>query len=134
MLVAINKMDKEESDAEKVKQELSAQEVNPEDWGGDVMMLPVSAETGQGVDELLDAITLQAEMLELKARGDGPATGVVIEARLDRGRGAVATILVQQGLLKAGDTMLAGRETARVRSISDYAGKPIKNCWTVNTC
>ncbi|MBT5030887.1 MAG: translation initiation factor IF-2, partial [Proteobacteria bacterium] len=126
MLVAINKMDKEESDAEKVKQELSAQEVVPEDWGGDVMMLPVSAETGQGVDELLDAITLQAEMLELKARADGPATGVVIEARLDRGRGAVATVLVQQGLLEAGDTLLAGRETARVRSISDYAGKPIK--------
>ena len=126
MLVAINKMDREESDPEKVKQELSAQEVVPEDWGGDVMMLPVSAQTGQGVDELLDAIILQAEMLELKARGDGPATGVVIEARLDRGRGAVATILVQQGLLKAGDTMLAGRETARVRSISDYAGKSIK--------
>jgi translation initiation factor IF-2 len=126
MLVAINKMDKEESDLERVKQELSAQDVIPEDWGGDVMMLPVSAETGVGVDALLDAITLQAEIMELSARPDGPATGVVIEARLDRGRGAVATILVQQGQLKNGDTLLAGHETARVRAISDYAGKPIK--------
>jgi translation initiation factor IF-2 len=126
MLVAINKMDKEESDPERVKQELSAQEVIPEDWGGDVMMLPVSAETGEGIDALLDAIILQAEIMELTARPDGPATGVVIEARLDRGRGAVATILVQQGQLQPGDTLLAGRETARVRAISDYAGKPLK--------
>jgi translation initiation factor IF-2 len=126
MLVAINKMDKEESDPERVKQELSAQDIIPEDWGGDVMMLPVSAETGVGVDALLDAITLQAEIMELSARPDGPATGVVIEARLDRGRGAVATILVQQGQLKTGDTLLAGYETARVRAISDYAGEPIK--------
>ena len=127
MLVAINKMDKEESDQERVKQELSAQEVIPEDWGGDVMMLPVSAETGEGVDALLDAIILQAEIMELTARPDGPATGVVIEARLDRGRGAVATILVQQGQLQSGDTLLAGRETARVRAISDYAGKSLKS-------
>ncbi len=126
MVVAINKMDKEDADPERVKQELATHEVIPEDWGGDVMMIPVSAHTGEGVDQLLDSLALQSEILELKAQPTGPAKGTVVEARLDKGRGPVATILVQQGELKTGDIVLVGKETGRVRTMLDSLGKPIK--------
>ena len=126
IVVAINKMDKEQADPEKVKQELATHEVIPEDWGGDVMMVPVSAHSGEGVDDLLDGLALQSEILELKARPNGPATGIVVEARLDKGRGPVATILVQQGELKSGDIVLVGQETGRVRTMLDSANKPLK--------
>ena len=122
MVVAINKMDKEQADPDKVKQELASEDVIPEDWGGDVQMIPVSAHSGQGVDELLEALALQAEILELKARAKGPATGVVVEARLDKGRGPVATILVQHGVLNSGDVVLVGRETGKVRMMLDSSG------------
>ena len=126
LVVAINKMDKETADLDRVKQELATAEVIPEDWGGDVMMVPVSAETGDGVETLLEAVAMQSELLELKARPDGNAVGTVIEARLDKGRGPVCTILVQHGLLKNGDIVLVGQETGRVRAMSDDAGNSIK--------
>ena len=126
IIVAINKMDKEQADPEKVKQELATHEVIPEDWGGDIMMLPVSAHTGDGVNELLEAISLQSEILELKARATGNASGIVVEARLDKGRGAVSTVLVQQGVLSYGDIVLLGRETGRIRAMINDAGVPIK--------
>ena len=110
LLVAVNKIDKPEADPERVKNELSALQVIPEDWGGDTMFAPVSAKTGAGVDELLDAILLQSEMLELTAVQDCPATGIVVESSLDKGRGAVATILVQNGVLHRGDLILTGQE------------------------
>ncbi|NNG13763.1 MAG: translation initiation factor IF-2, partial [Gammaproteobacteria bacterium] len=125
-IIAINKMDKEGADPKRVSQELVAEEVVPEAWGGDVMFIEVSAQTGQGVDALLDAISLQAEVLELKAIKDCPATGVVVESRLDKGRGTVATILVQNGTLKKGDFLLTGSEYGRVRAMLDENGKPIE--------
>ncbi|MFT5656403.1 MAG: translation initiation factor IF-2 [Arenicella sp.] len=126
IVVAINKMDKESADPDRVKQELATAEVIPEDWGGDVMMIPVSAQTGDGVDELLNSVAMQSELLELKARPDGNAAGRVIEARLDKGRGAVCTVLVQHGVLKYGDIVLVGQETGRIRAMVDDAGNPIK--------
>jgi translation initiation factor IF-2 len=126
LVVAINKMDKEEADPERVKQELSNHEVIPEEWGGDTLIVPVSAITGEGVDTLLENVALQSELMELKARADGPAAGTVVEARLDRGRGPVATVLVQQGVLRQGDVLLAGRETGRVRVMNNDAGDSIK--------
>ena len=126
LVVAINKMDKESADPDRVKQELAAQEVIPEDWGGDVMMIPVSAHTGQGVDELLENVALQSELMELKARPTGNASGLVVEARLDKGRGSVCTILVQHGQLKHGDIVLVGRETGRVRAMVNDSGQNIK--------
>ena len=126
VVVAINKMDKDSADPDRVKQELATEEVIPEDWGGDVMMIPVSAHTGLGVDELLESVAMQSELLELKARPTGHAKGTVVEARLDKGRGAVCTILVQQGTLEYGDIILVGRETGRVRAMSDHAGNAIK--------
>ncbi len=126
IVVAINKMDKESADSEKVKQELASEEVIPEDWGGDVMMIPVSAHSGSGVDELLDSVAMQSELLELKARPDGNATGTVVEARLDKGRGAVSTVLVQQGVLNYGDIVLVGRETGRIRAMVNDSGETIK--------
>ncbi len=126
LIVAINKMDKESADPERVKQELAAEEVIPEDWGGDVIMVPVSAETGQGIDELLESVAIQSELLELKARPSGNATGTVVEARLDKGRGPVCTILVQHGQLNNGDIVLVGQETGRVRAMADAAGNSIK--------
>ena len=125
-MVAINKIDKEAADPDRVKQELATEEVIPEDWGGDVVMVPVSAHTGAGVEELLDSVALQAELMELKARASGNATGLVVEARLDKGRGAVCTILVQQGVLNYGDIVLVGRETGRVRAMVDDSGQTIK--------
>lgn len=126
LIVAVNKMDKEHADPERVKTELSALEVIPEEWGGDAQFIEVSAHTGQGVDSLLDTILLQSEMLELGGRLTGPAKGVVIESRLDKGRGAVASFLVQEGVLKQGDMVLAGQFFGRARAMSDENGKPVK--------
>ncbi|PID47624.1 MAG: translation initiation factor IF-2 [Proteobacteria bacterium] len=125
LIVAINKIDKPEADPEKVKTELSNFGVISEDWGGDDIFVNVSAKTGQGVPELLEAITLVAELQELKARVAGPAQGMVIESRLEKGRGAVSTVLVQQGTLKRGDMLLAGSEYGRIRAMLDEDGKPI---------
>ncbi|MFV2055676.1 MAG: translation initiation factor IF-2 [Thiohalomonadales bacterium] len=125
LIVAINKIDKEDAQPDRVKQELVAEEVVPEDWGGDSQFLNVSAHTGEGVDDLLEAIILQSELLELKAVNDAPAKGVVIEARLDKGRGPVATVLVQNGSLRKGDILLAGQEYGKVRAINDENGNPL---------
>ncbi|HED18077.1 MAG TPA: translation initiation factor IF-2 [Gammaproteobacteria bacterium] len=126
IVVAVNKIDKPEADPERVKTELSQHEVIPEDWGGDVQFIEVSAKTGQGVDGLLDAIILQAELLELTAVEDCPAQGIVIESTLDKGRGPVATVLVQNGILRKGDTLIAGQEMGRVRAMFDESGKTIE--------
>ena len=126
LVVAINKMDKESADPDRVKQELATEEVIPEDWGGDVIMIPVSAQTGEGVDDLLESLAIQSELLELKARPKGNATGLVVEARLDKGRGAISTILVQHGELQYGDIVLIGRETGRVRAMVNDGGQAIK--------
>ena len=126
MIVAVNKIDKSDANPDRVRQALANLEVIPEDWGGETQFVHVSAHTGEGVDELLEAISLQAELLELKAPNQGPAKGVVIESRLDRGKGPVATILVQSGLLAKGDFILAGQEFGRVRSMSDHLGKEAK--------
>src|SRR5215468_6056993 len=123
IVVAVNKIDKPEANPERVKQELVAESVLPEEYGGDVQFVPVSAKTGQGIDALLDAILLQAEVLELKAPRDAPAKGIVIESRLDKGRGPVATVLVQSGTLKRGDVVLAGAVFGRVRAMTDENGK-----------
>lgn len=125
MVVAINKIDKPEANPERVKQELVQNDVMPEDWGGDVPFIPVSAKTGQGVDELLENVLLQAEMLELKAPREGMAKGLVIESRLDKGRGPVASILVQSGTLHRGDIVLAGAEFGRVRAMINETGKAV---------
>ncbi len=124
LVVAINKIDKEAADPDRVKNELAAKNVIPEDWGGDTQCIPVSAETGEGIEQLLEALSLQAEVLELKAAADIPASGLVIESRLDRGRGPVASLLVQQGTLKQGDIMLAGFQYGRVRAMLDEDGNP----------
>ena len=126
VLVAVNKVDKPEANPEKIRQELAAHEVVPEEWGGDAMFQDVSAKTGQGIDELLERILLQAEVMELKAPKDAPARGVVIESRMDKGRGPVATILVQSGTLKRGDIVLAGAVFGRVRAMLDEAGHSIQ--------
>ncbi len=126
LVVAVNKIDKPEANSERVKQELVAEEVVPEDWGGDTMFVEVSAKTGKGIDELLEAVLLQAEVLELRAPKNTPAKGLVIEGRLDKGRGPVSTILVQSGTLKRGDMLLAGSSFGRVRAMLDEAGNDIK--------
>jgi len=125
LIIAVNKIDKPEADAERIKNELSQFEVIPEDWGGDTMFVSVSAHTGEGVDKLLETISLQAEVLELKAVKTGSARGTVVESRLDKGRGTVATVLVQKGTLKKGDILLAGLEFGRVRAMLNEYGKPI---------
>ncbi|HTL77602.1 MAG TPA: translation initiation factor IF-2, partial [Casimicrobiaceae bacterium] len=125
LVVAINKIDKPDANPDRVKQELVAESVLPEEYGGDVQFMPVSAKTGQGIDELLDAILLQAEVLELKAPKDAPAKGIVIESRLDKGRGPVATVLVHSGTLKRGDVVLAGAVFGRVRAMTDENAKPV---------
>jgi len=125
LIVAINKIDKSEANPDRVKQELVAQSVVPEEYGGDVPFVPVSARTGEGVDALLENVLLQAEVLELKAPLDAPAKGAVIEARLDRGKGPVATVLVQSGTLKRGDVVLAGAVFGRVRAMLDENGQPV---------
>ena len=126
IVVAINKIDKPEANPERVKNELVAEEVVPEEFGGDSPFVPVSAKTGQGIDDLLEQVLLQAEMLELKAPVDAAAKGLVVEARLDKGRGPLATILVQSGTLAAGDVVLAGQTWGRVRAMLDENGKPVK--------
>ncbi len=125
IVVAITKIDKPEANAERVRQELVAEGVVPEDWGGDAMFVEVSAKSGQGIDALLEGILLQAEVLELKAAKDASAKGVVVEARLDKGKGAVATLLVQSGTLKRGDAILVGSVSGRVRAMLDENGKVI---------
>lgn len=127
IVVALNKVDKPEANAERVMQELAAREVVPEEWGGDTQFVQVSAKTGQGIDNLLERLLLQAELLELKAPREAFAKGIVIESRLDKGRGPVATVLVQSGTLKRGDILLAGAVFGRVRALLDETGKPIES-------
>jgi translation initiation factor IF-2 len=125
IVVALNKMDKADANPDRVKQELAAHEVVAEDYGGDVPIVPVSAKTGLGIDELLENVLLQADVLELKAVHEGAAKGLVIEARLDKGRGPVATVLVQSGTLQRGDVLLAGSAFGRVRAMLDERGRPV---------
>jgi len=127
MVVALNKIDKPEANPDRVKQDLSGQQVVPEEWGGDTMFVPVSAKTGAGVDQLLDSLLVQSEVLELKAPKDAPAKGIVIESRLDKGRGSIASVLIQSGTLKRGDVVLAGAVFGRVRAMLDEAGNPIES-------
>jgi translation initiation factor IF-2 len=127
IVVAINKMDKPDANQDRVRQELVVEEVVPEEYGGESPFVPVSARTGQGIDELLEQVLLQAEVLELKAPVDAMAKGLVIEAQLDKGRGPVATVLIQSGTLKTGDVVLAGQTFGRVRAMLDENGKSIKS-------
>ncbi|GMR17046.1 MAG: translation initiation factor IF-2 [Gammaproteobacteria bacterium] len=127
LVVAINKIDKENADPERVRSELSQHEVISEDWGGEQLFVSVSAQTGEGIDKLLEAILLQAEVMDLGAIAEGPAQGVVIESSLEKGRGAVATLLVQAGLLQQGDMIIAGEEYGRIRNMFDETGNSIKS-------
>lgn len=126
IIVAINKMDKEGANPDKVMQQLTEHELVPEEWGGDVICVPVSAKTKMGIDKLLETILLVSEMAELKANPGRQAKGVVIEAKLDKGRGPIATLLVQNGTLNAGDIVVAGTAVGKIRAMSDYHGKPIE--------
>jgi translation initiation factor IF-2 len=126
IVVAVNKIDKGEADPDRVRTELAKQEVIPEDWGGENMFVNVSARTGQGIDELLDAILLQAEVLELRAPRTGLASGLVIESSVEKGRGAVATVLVKKGTLHLGDPIIAGSEFGRVRAMFDETGRAVQ--------
>jgi len=127
LVVAVNKVDKYGADPDRVRNELLKQEVVPEELGGDTMFVNVSAHTGQGIDQLLDSILLQAEVLDLKAAQEGPAVGVVLESSIEKGRGAVATVLVKRGTLKAGDPIIAGQEFGRVRAMFDASGKQVQS-------
>jgi translation initiation factor IF-2 len=126
LVVAVNKIDKYGADPDRVRNELLKQEVVPEELGGDTMFVNVSAHTGEGIDRLLESILLQAEVLDLKAPQDGPAAGVVLESSIEKGRGAVATVIVKRGTLKAGDPIIAGQEFGRVRAMFDAAGKQVQ--------
>jgi translation initiation factor IF-2 len=126
IVVAVNKIDKPEADLDRVRQELAKQEVIPEDWGGETIFVPVSARTGQGIDQLLESILLVSEVLELRAPRDGLASGLVIESSVEKGRGAVATVLVKKGTLRTGDPIIAGSEFGRVRAMFDENGKPVE--------
>ena len=126
IVVAMNKMDKADANPDRVMQELVAEEVVPEEWGGDVQFVKVSAKTGEGIDRLLEAVLLQSEVLELKAVRDGLAKGIIVESSLDKGRGPVATVLVQNGTLKRGDPIVAGAEFGRVRAMFDESGRSVK--------
>ena len=125
MVVAVNKIDKEAANPERIRQELTAHEVVPDEWGGDVQFIDVSAKKGLNIDALLEAVLLEAEVLELTAPVDAPAKGIIVEARLDKGRGAVATLLVQSGTLKKGDMLLAGTAFGKIRAMVDENGKAI---------
>jgi translation initiation factor IF-2 len=125
LVVAINKIDKPDASPERIRQELVAQGVTPEEWGGDTQFVEVSAKANTNIDGLLDALLLQAEVLELQAAADGPAKGLVIEARLDKGKGPVTTLLVQSGTLRRGDMVLAGQAFGRVRAMLDESGKVV---------
>ena len=127
MIVAINKMDKPEADPTRVKNDLLTHEIISEDMGGDTQMIEVSAQTGDGLDDLLEAVALQAELMELKANADRDAEGIVIEAKLDKGRGAVATVLVQRGTLNVGDIFVVGQESGRVRALVNDRGEQVKS-------
>ncbi|MGM0676556.1 MAG: translation initiation factor IF-2 [Pseudomonadota bacterium] len=127
MVVAVNKIDKPEADPERVKSELAQHNVISEEWGGETQFVHVSAKTGEGIDRLLEAIQLQAELMELKAHSEGQARGVVVESKLDKGRGAVATLLIQSGTLEKGEVILTGQEFGRVRAMFDENGKPVKS-------
>ena len=127
IIVAMNKMDKYEINPDRVKQELIEHELVPEEWGGDTMVVPVSAKTGMGIDDLLDSVNLVAEMQELKANPDRQAKGTIIEAKLDKGKGPVASIIVQTGTLKTGDNILSGTTMGRVRAMFDDKGRPVKS-------
>jgi len=126
IIVAVNKMDKEEADLEKVKNELSSKELVPEDWGGKTQFIPISALKGDGVEDLLEAISLEAEVLDLKTHHKGPGFGIVLDSSIEKGQGAVATVIVQKGTLKAGDIILVGDQTKKVRSLLDENGKKVK--------
>jgi translation initiation factor IF-2 len=132
IVVAVNKIDRENSDPERVRNELSQHEVIPEEWGGEQLFINVSAHTGEGVDKLLESILLQAELMDLKAVAEGPGQGIVIESSLEKGRGAVATLLVQAGTLKQGDVIIAGEEYGRVRNMFDESGKSIDSAGPSN--
>ncbi|NEX19569.1 translation initiation factor IF-2 [Thiorhodococcus mannitoliphagus] len=127
LIVAVNKMDKPEANPDRVMQELTQHDVLPEEWGGDTMLVKVSAKAGDGIDDLLDAILLQSEVLELTAPVDGPARGAIVESSLDKGRGPVATVLVQTGTLRRGDIIVSGGEYGRVRAMFDEAGAPVES-------
>lgn len=127
IIVAINKMDKEGANPDRIMQQLTEHELVPEEWGGDVICVPVSAKTKMGIDKLLETILLVAEVAELKANPDRTAKGVVIEAKLDKGRGPVATLLVQNGTLNTGDIVVAGTSVGKIRAMTDYHGKPIQS-------
>ena len=126
VIVAVNKIDKPDSDLEKVKGDLSKMGLVPEDWGGDTQVVPVSAKTGEGIDDLIENITLLSEMLELKTNHDGPASGVVLESGVKKGEGAVATLLVQRGTLNSGDFVLIGDQFRKIRSLKNFLGSQIK--------
>lgn len=126
IVVAVNKMDKPDADPERIKTELASYDVLPEEWGGNAIYVPISAKAGEGIDDLLESILLQAEMLELKARYEGPAKGIVVESRLEKGRGPVATVIVQEGILRQGDVVLAGNQYGRVRAMLDERGQRLK--------
>ena len=125
MVVAANKIDKAEADLERVKRELAENNVLPDDWGGDTMVVPVSAETGEGMDDLLEAIILQSDVLELRSPVDCPGLGVVLEGRIDRGRGAVASVIVRRGILRKGDSVLCGSESGKIRAMWDDTGRAV---------
>ncbi len=126
IVVAINKIDLPDTDIEKVKGDLAGKDLIPEDWGGTIQMVPVSALKGTGVDKLLESVSLEAELLELKAHYDGPAQGVVIESELDKFRGSVATFLIQNGTLKVGDLVASGNSVGKIKSIINSDGSKIK--------
>lgn len=125
IVVALNKMDKSGADPDRIKNELTQHSIVPEDWGGDTMFVPISAKMGTGIDDLLDSILLQAEVLELTAPANIPARGIIIESRLDKGRGPIATMLIQQGTMRKGDLVLAGMTYGNVRALLDETGKPV---------
>ncbi len=127
IIVAINKIDRENANPQKIMQELTEYELLPEEWGGDTVVVPVSAKTGEGIDKLLEMILLVAEVLELKANPNRLAKGTIVEAELDKGRGPVATVLVENGTLKVGDTIIAGTAYGRVRVMFDDMGKTVDN-------
>jgi len=126
LIIAVNKIDKENADLDRVKTELAGKDVIPEEWGGEYQFVNVSAHSGQGIDELLDSVLLQSELLELRAPATGPAGGVVIESRIEKGRGTVASVLVQSGELQVGDMLLAGAHYGRVRALVDETGQQVK--------
>ncbi len=127
VVVAVNKMDKPDANPDRVMQELTQHELVPEEWGGDTILVKVSAKTGDGIDDLLDAVLLQSEVLELKAPIDGPAHGTIVESSLEKGRGTVATVLVQSGTLRTGDMIVSGSEYGRVRAMFDELGRSVKS-------